>query len=75
MKLEDYGDESYKYPATYLSSETTDERYSYFPSMAGTKCSYRELSHKERRETINKAYKTCMGGDLQTRRKYCYGWN
>ena len=47
MKFEDYGDEKYKFPETYLFPEKPNDKYSYFPSTAGTQCSYRKLSKKE----------------------------
>ena len=75
MKFGDTGDESYKYPATYLFPEKPDKRYSYFPSTAGTQCSFRKLSKKERNYYIKKAKDVCYGSDLETRKKFCYGWN
>ena len=75
MLFEDDGDEKYKFPGTFLFPEKLDERYKYFPSTAGTKCSSRELSKEEREFYIKKAKDVCYGGDLATRIKYCYGWN
>ena len=75
MLFEDDGDEKYKFPGTFLFPEKLDERYKYFPSTAGTKCSSRELSKEEREFYIKKAKDVCYGGDLSTRIKYCYGWN
>ena len=75
MLFEDDGDEKYKFPGTFLFPEKPDERYKYFPSTAGTKCSSRELSKEEREFYIKKAKDVCYGGDLSTRIKYCYGWN
>ena len=75
MKFEDTGDESYKYSANYLFPEKPDKRYSYFLSTAGTECIFRKLSKKERIDYIKKAKDVCYGGDLETRKKFCYGWN
>ena len=69
MKFGDTGDESYKYPATSLHPEKPDKRYSYIPSTAGTKCSFRNLSKKERNYYIKKAKEVCYEGDLETRKK------
>ncbi len=52
MKFGDTEDVSYKYPATYLFPDKPDKRYSYFPSTAGTQCSFRKLSKKERKKEI-----------------------
>ena len=46
MKLEDYEDEKYKSPKTSLFPEESNNDYSYFPSTAWTRCSYRKLSEK-----------------------------
>ena len=75
MKFEDYGDEKYKFPETYLFPEKTNDKYSYFPSTAGTKCSFRNLSKKEKKFFVKKAFETCIAADLEIRKKYCYGWN
>ena len=75
MKFEDYGDDKYKFPEIYLYPEKTNKQYSYFPSTAGTKCSYRKLTRKERENYIKMAKETCYESDLDTRRKFCYGWN
>ena len=75
MKFEDYGDDKYKFPDGYLYPEKTDKKYSYFPSTAGTKCSYRKLTKKEREDYRKMALETCRGSDLNARRKFCYGWN
>ena len=75
MKFEDYGDEKYKFPKTYLFPEEPNKDYSYFPSTAGTSCSYRKLSRKERKNYIKMALDTCRKTPLNTRRKFCYGWN
>ena len=75
MKFEDYGDDKYKFPEVYLFPEKTNKQYSYFPSTAGTKCSYRKLTRKERENFIKMAIETCRKSELDTRRKYCYGWN
>ena len=75
MKFEDYGDDKYKFPEVYLYPEKTNKEYSYFPSTAGTKCSHRKLTRKERKNYIKMAKDTCYKSDLNTRRKFCYGWN
>ena len=54
MKFGDTEDVSYKYPATYLFPDKPDKRYSYFPSTAGTQCSFRKLSKKERKKERKK---------------------
>ena len=40
MKFEDYGDKKYKFQKTSLFLEESNNDYSYFPSTAGTSCSY-----------------------------------
>ena len=75
MKFKDYGDDKYKFPEVYLYPKKTNKLYSYFPSTAGTKCSHRKLSRKERKMYIKMALETCRKSDLEIRRKYCYGWN
>ena len=75
MKFKDYGDDKYKFPDVYLFPEKTNKQYSYFPSTAGTKCSYRKLTRKERENYIKMAKDTCYKSDHNTRIKYCYGWN
>ena len=81
MKFEDYGDEKYKFPKTYLFPQKFNNDYSYFPSTAGTRCSYRKLTRKERKDYIKQAKDTCLGTTLpleariKMRNKYCYGWN
>ena len=75
MKFEDYGDDKYKFPEVYLYPKKTNKLYSYFPSTAGTKCSYRKLTRKERENYIKMAKDTCYKSDLSIRRKFCYGWN
>ena len=75
MKFEDYGDDKYKFPEVYLYPEKTNKQYSYFPSTAGTKCSYRKLSRKEREHYRKMALDTCRKSDLNKRREFCYGWN
>ena len=75
MKFEDYGDDKYKFPEVYLYPEKTNKIYSYFPSTAGTKCSYRKLTRIERENYIKMAKETCYKSDLNKRRKFCYGWN
>ena len=75
MKFEDYGDDKFKFPKVYLFPEKTNKQYSYFPSTAGTKCSYRKLSRKEREHYRKMALDTCRKSDLNKRREFCYGWN
>ena len=75
MKFEDYGDDKYKFPEVYLYPKKTNKLYSYFPSTAGTKCSYRKLTRKERENYIKMAKDTCYNSDINIRRKFCYGWN
>ena len=75
MKFEDYGDDKYKFPEVYLYPEKTNKIYSYFPSTAGTKCSYRKLTRIERENYIKMAKDICYKSDLNKRRKFCYGWN
>ena len=75
MKFEDDGAEKYRWPETYLFPEKPNKDYSYFPSTAGTRCSYRKLTRKERDDFRKMALDTCRKSDLNTRRKFCYGWN
>ena len=79
--LDGHGEDQYSWPITYLFPEAPDEKYKYFPSTAGTQCSYRELDLEEKKSLILKAFKTCISseGDTETklkiRKKYCFGWN
>ena len=66
MKFEDYGDDNYKFPKIYLFPEEPNKDYSYFPSTAGTKCSYRKLTRKEREYYKNMALDICRKRDLNT---------
>ena len=75
MVFEDDGDEKYKFPKTFLWPEKTDKRYTYYPSTAGTFCSSRELTKKEKEFYIKKAKDICYSGSFETRIKRCYGWN
>ena len=75
MKFDDYGDEQYKLPKIYLYPEKPNDNYSYFPSTAGSKCSFRELSRNEKKFFVKKAFETCVASDLKIKKKYCYGWN
>ena len=81
LKLEGDGEDQYSWPITYLFPEAPDEKYKYFPSTAGTQCSFRKLDEKEKKSIILKAFKTCISseGDTETklkiRKKYCFGWN
>ena len=81
MKLEWNGDDQYSWPITYLFPEASDEKYKYFPSTAGTQCSYRKLDEKEKNLLILKAFKTCVGIEgtpeerIEKSKKYCFGWN
>ena len=66
---------------TYLFPEAPDEKYKYFPSTAGTQCSFRKLDEKEKNSLILKAFKTCVGTEgteeerIKRSKKYCFGWN
>ena len=81
LKLEGYGEEQYSWPITYLFPEAPDEKYKYFPSTAGTQCSFRKLDEKEKNSLILKAFKTCVGIEgtpeerIEKSKKYCFGWN
>ena len=81
MKLKGYGDDQYSWPIIYLFPESSDDKYKYFPSTAGTQCSFRRLDEKEKNSIILKVFMTCVGteADMETRlersKKYCYGWN
>ena len=81
MRLEGHGDDQYSWPIIYMYPEASDEKYKYFPSTAGTACSYRQLTKEEKNSLILKGFKTCVGSEedtenkLKTRKKYCYGWN
>ena len=81
MKLEGHGDNQYSWPITYLFPEASDEKYKYFPSTAGTQCSYRKLEIEEKNSLILKAFKTCVGIEgtpeerIEKSKKYCFGWN
>ena len=81
LKLEGNGEDKYSWPITYLFPEAPDEKYKYFPSTAGTQCSYRILDEKEKDSLILKAFKTCFGSEEDTetkseiRKKLCFGWN
>ena len=79
LKLEGHGEDQYSWPITYLFPESPDEKYKYFPSTAGTQCSYRKLDEKEKNSLILNAFKTCVGreggNDEKIRNKYCFGWN
>ena len=73
MKFKDDGDEKYNFPKTYLYPEKPNDKYSYFPSTTGSKCSYKKLSKKEKKFYIKKAFKTCIA--TKEIRENCYGWN
>ena len=79
--LDGHGEEQYSWPITYLFPEAPDETYKYFPSTAGTQCSYRKLDEKEKNSLILKAFKTCVGIEgtpeetIEKSKKYCFGWN
>ena len=75
MKFEDDGEEKYKFPKTYLYPEKPNDKYLYFPSTTGSKCSYRNLTRNERDIYRKMALDTCRKSDLNVRRKFCYGWN
>tara|TARA_Y100001968_G_scaffold313575_1_gene337914 strand:+ start:574 stop:975 length:402 start_codon:yes stop_codon:yes gene_type:complete len=80
-KLEGHGNDQYSWPITYLLPEAPDEKYKYFPSTAGTQCSYRKLDQKEKNSLILNAFKTCVSREgeneskVKLRNKYCFGWN
>ena len=79
--LDGHGDDKYSWPITYLFPEAPDETYKYFPSTAGTQCSYRKLDKKEKNSLILKAFKTCVGIEgtseerIEKSKQYCFGWN
>ena len=75
MKFKDYGDDKYKFPDVYLFPEKTNKQYSNFPSTAASKCSYRKLTRQEREYYRKLALETCRESNLNTKRKFCYGWN
>ena len=81
LKLDGHGEDQYSWPITYLFPEAPDEKYKYFPSTAGTQCSYRKLDEKEKNSLILKAFKTCVGTEgteeerIERSKKYCFGWN
>ena len=81
LKLDGHGEYQYSWPITYLFPEAPDETYKYFPSTAGSQCSYRKLDEKEKNALILKAFKTCVGIEgtqeerIERRNKYCFGWN
>ena len=81
LKLEGHGEDQYSWPITYLYPEAPNEKYKYFPSTAGTQCSYRKLDEKEKNSLIIDAFKSCVGkeGDtenlIEIRNRYCFGWN
>ena len=81
LTLDGHGENQYSWPITYLFPEAPDETYKYFPSTAGSQCSYRKLDEKEKNALILKAFKTCVGIEgtqeerIERRNKYCFGWN
>ena len=81
MKLEGHGEDQYSWPIIYMYPEASDDNYKYFPSTAGTSCSYRKLTKEEKNSLILKAFKTCVSSEgdteikLKIRKKYCFGWN
>ena len=81
MRLEGHGDDEYSWPIIYMFPEASDEKYKYFPSTAGTACSYRQLTKEEKNSLILQGFKTCIGMEgtdeeiTERRRKYCFGWN
>ena len=74
MKLIGNGNEEYSWPMVYLFPEASDKRYRYFPSTAGTQCSYRKLTPEEKAALINKAFEICLGDELITKKQDCFGW-
>ena len=75
MKLLGHGEEQYSWPLTYLYPEASDDKYRYFPSTAGTHCSYRKLTPDEKAALIGKSFDICLGDELITRKQDCYGWD
>tara|TARA_B100001250_G_scaffold411751_1_gene441136 strand:- start:283 stop:663 length:381 start_codon:yes stop_codon:yes gene_type:complete len=75
MKLLGHGEEQYSWPIIYLYPETSNDRYKYFPSTAGTQCSYRKLTPSEKADLIGKSFGICLGDELVTRKQDCYGWD
>ena len=59
--LNGHGKDQYSWPITYLFPEASDETYKYFPSSAGTQCSYRKLDEKEKNSLILITFKVCVG--------------
>ncbi len=75
MKLLGHGEEQYAWPIIYLHPEASDDRYRYFPSTAGTQCSYRVLTLDEKASLLGKSFKICLGDELATKKQECYGWD
>ncbi len=81
LKLEGDLEDQCSWPITYLFPEAPDEKYKYFPSTAGTQCSYRKIDKIEKNSLILKAFKTCVGIEgtsierIEKSKKYCFGWN
>ena len=81
LRLEGHGDDQYSWPIIYIYPEASDEQFKYFPSTAGTPCSYRQLNEKDKNSLILEAFKTCVGTEvpleerIERRKKYCFGWN
>ena len=81
MKLEGHGEDQYSWPIIYIYPEATNEKYKYFPSTAGSTCSYRKLTKEEKNSLILKGFKTCIGNEvpleerMERRKKICFGWN
>ncbi len=75
MKLLGNGEEQYSWPITFLYPEASDDKYRYFPSTAGTQCSYRKLTPDEKAALIGKSFEICLGDELEKRKQDCYGWN
>ena len=75
MKLLGHGEEQYSWPIIYLYPEAQNYKYRYFPSTAGTQCSYRILTPDEKAALIGKSFQICLGDELITRKQDCYGWD
>ena len=75
MKLLGNGEEQFSWPITYLYPEDSNDNYRYFPSTAGTQCSFRKLTPGEKAALIGKSFEICLGDELVTRKQDCYGWN
>ncbi len=69
MILEGHGEAQYSWPIIYLFPEAPNEKYKYFPSMAGTQFSYRKLNEKEKNSLILGVFKTMLALKYRLRRE------